>query len=89
MVKTNKEIVDRLESEAVIAAWDKGEDETNLIVTKCEDCRFREWHHIIEGNKIYCNKLKTMMEHDNFCSCGVKYNIDDEQRTCISFRGKK
>lgn len=43
MTKANKEIVDCLEDQAVIAAWDKGKDDSDLIATRCEDCRFRNW----------------------------------------------
>lgn len=45
MVKTNKEVVDRLENDAWVAAWDKGEDEIDpdCKIAKCENCRFRNW----------------------------------------------
>ena len=78
MAETNKEIVGCLENDAWVAAWDKGEDEPDSIVTRCEDCVFKDWRYIIEVNEIYCNKLKKVMEHNDFCSYGVRYNIDDE-----------
>lgn len=47
MAETNKEIVDCLENDAWVAAWDKGEDEIDpdRKVVRCEDCRFRNWDY--------------------------------------------
>lgn len=78
MAKTNKEIVGCLENDAWVAAWDKGEDETDLIVTRCEDCRFRNWGYQLKQNEVCCNKSGLIMRRDDFCSYGVRYNIDEE-----------
>lgn len=76
MAKTNQEIVDRLENDAVIAAWDKGEDDAGLIVTRCEDCCFRNWGYWPKQDEVRCNKSGLMMKRDDFCSYGVRYNIN-------------
>ena len=79
MAKTNKEVVDHLENEAVIAAWDKGEDDSDpdCKVARCEDCRFRNWDWF-KQDEVGCNKSGLIMRHDDFCSYGVRHNIDDE-----------
>ena len=80
MAKTNKEIVDCLENDAWVAAWDKGEDEIdpNHKIVRCEDCRFRNWVYWLKQDEVCCNKSGLIMKHDDFCSYGVRYNIDDE-----------
>lgn len=78
MAKTNKEIIDRLEDQAVIAAWDKGEDDSDLIATRCEDCRFRNWGYWLKQDEVCCNMNGLIMKRDDFCSYGVRYNIDEE-----------
>lgn len=80
MAKTNKEAVDRLENNAWVAAWDKGEDEIDPDCkgVKCENCRFRNWGYQLKQNEVCCNKSGLIMKRDDFCSYGVRYNIDDE-----------
>lgn len=78
MAKTNKEVVNRLEDQAVIAAWDKGKDDSDLIATRCEDCRFRNWGYQFKQDEVCCNMSGLIMKRDDFCSYGVRYNIDDE-----------
>ena len=80
MAKTNKEIVNHLENEAVIAAWDKGEDDSDpdCKVVRCEDCRFKNGGYWFKQNKVCCNKSGLIMKRDDFCSYGVRYNIDEE-----------
>ena len=78
MAKTNKEIVDCLENDAVVAMWDKGEDETNLIATRCEDCRFRNWGYWLKQDEVCCNKSGLIMKRDDFCSYGVRCDIDEK-----------
>ena len=91
MAKINKEIVNRLENDAQVAAWDKGEDEIDpdCKVVRCEDCRFRNQGYWLKQNEVYCNKSGLIMRHDDFCSYGVRYNIDDKQRKCACYRSKK
>ena len=80
MAKTNKEIVNHLENEAVIAAWDKGEDDSDpdCKVVRCEDCRFRNWGYWFKQDEVRCNKSGLIMKRDDFCSYGARYNIDEE-----------
>ena len=80
MGKTNKEAVDRLENDAWVAAWDKGEDEIdpNCKVVRCEDCRFRNRGYWLKQDEVCCNMSGLIMKRDDFCSYGVRYNIDDE-----------
>lgn len=80
MAKINKEVVDHLENEAVIATWDKGEDDSDpdCNIVKCENCRFRNWGYQLKQNEVCCNKSGLIMKHDDFCSYGVRHNIDDE-----------
>ena len=80
MAKTNKEVVNHLENGAWVAAWDKGEDEIDpdCKVVRCKDCRFRNRSYCLKQDEVYCNMSGLIMEHDDFCSCGVRYNIDDE-----------
>lgn len=80
MAKTNKEVVNHLENEAVIAAWDKGEDEIDpdREVVKCKSCRFRNRDYWLKQNEVCCNISGLIMKCDDFCSYGVRYNIDEE-----------
>lgn len=74
MTKMNKEIVDCLENEAVIAAWDKGEDEIDLDrqVVRCEDCRFSNWIYWLKQDEVCCNKFDLIMKCDDFCGYGAR-----------------
>ena len=80
MAKINKEVVDRLENGTWVAAWDKGEDEIDLDCkgVKCENCRFRNWGYQLKQNEVCCNMSGLIMKRDDFCSYGVRYNIDEE-----------
>ena len=80
MAKINKEVVNHLENETVIATWDRGENEIDpdCTIVKCENCRFRNWGYQLKQNEVCCNKYGLIMKHDDFCSYGVRYNIDDE-----------
>lgn len=80
MAKTNKEIVGCLENDAWVAAWDKGEDEIDAgrKIVRCEDCRFRNWDYWLKQDEVCCNMSGLIMKRDDFCSYGVRYNIDDE-----------
>ena len=80
MAKTNKEVVDRLENDTWVAAWDKGEDEIDpdCKIVKCENCRFRNWGYQLKQNEVCCSKSGLIMMRDDVCSYGVRYNIDDE-----------
>lgn len=80
MTKMNKEIVDCLENNAWVAAWDKGEDEIDpdCKIAKCENCRFRNWSYQLKQDEVCCSKFELIMRRDDFCSYGVRYNIDDE-----------
>ena len=80
MAKINKEVVNHLENEAVIAAWDRGEDDSDpdCKVVRCKDCRFRNWGYWFKQDEVRCNKSGLIMKRDDFCSCGVRYNIDDK-----------
>ena len=80
MAKINKEIVNHLENEAVIAAWDKGEDDSDpdCKVVRCKDCRFRNRGYWLKQDEVCCNKSGLIMKRDDFCGYGVRYNIDEE-----------
>ncbi len=80
MAKINKEVVNHLENEAVIAAWDKGEDDSDpdCKVVRCEDCLFRNRGYWLKQDEVCCNMSGLIMKRDDFCSYGMRYNIDDE-----------
>ena len=80
MAKINKEVVNHLENETVIAAWDRGEDEIDpdCTIVKCENCRFRNWGYWLKQDEVCCNKSGLIMKRDDFCSYEAWYNIDDE-----------
>ena len=77
MVKTNKEIVNHLENEAVIAAWDKGEDDSDpdCKVVRCENCIYHEpfpdtSHR--DKNSVYCSTFDLVKWKYGFCEAGTK-----------------
>lgn len=78
MAKTNREAVDHLENESVIAAWDKGEDDSNPDCkgAKCENCRFRNWGYWLKQDEVCCNMSGLIMKRDDFCSYGARYNVE-------------
>ena len=80
MAETNKEVVDCLENDAWVAAWDKGEDEIDPDhkIVRCEDCCFRNWDYWLKQDEVCCNMSGLIMKRDDFCSYGVRYNIDEE-----------
>lgn len=76
MAKTNKEIVDILENEAVIAAWDKGKDDSDpdYKVVRCEKCIYHEpfpktSHR--DKNSVYCSVFDLVKWDDGFCESGT------------------
>lgn len=77
MAKTNKEIVNHLENEAVIAAWDKGEDDSDpdCKVVRCKDCIYHEpfpdaSHR--DKNSVYCSTFDLVKWKYGFCEAGIK-----------------
>ena len=81
MAKTNKEIVNHLENEAVIAAWDKGEDDSDpdCKVVRCEDCIYHEpfpdaSHR--DNNSVYCSTFDLVKWKYGFCEAGTKKEED-------------
>lgn len=78
MTETNKEIVDCLENDAQVAAWDKGEDEIDpdCKVVRCEDCRFRNRGYWLKQDEVCCNMSGLIMKRDDFCSYGARYNVE-------------
>ena len=75
MAKTNKEIVDHFENEAVIAAWDKGEDEidSDRKVVRCKDCFHHEpyFDAVRQDELVYCIIYDTFKRCDGFCELGT------------------
>ena len=74
MAETNKEIVGRLENDAWVAAWDKGENEIDpdRKVVRCEDCRFGNWIYWLKQDEVCCNKFELIMKCDDFCGYGAR-----------------
>ena len=77
MAKTNKEIVDCLENDAWVAAWDKGEDEIDPDhkIVRCEDCIYHEpfpdaSHR--DKNSVYCSTFDLVKWKYGFCEAGTK-----------------
>lgn len=68
MAETNKKIADRLENDAVIHAWDKGKDDFELVLTRCEDCVHHEKYP--DDKWIYCIIYDTLKKRDGFCDQG-------------------
>lgn len=77
MVKTNKELVNSLEATAAVEAWDKG-NEFNEELIRCENCRFRNYDYWLKQDEVCCNMNGLIMKRDDFCSYGVRYDIDEE-----------
>lgn len=73
MAKTNKEIVNHLENEAVIAAWDKGEDDSDCKVVRCKDCVYHEpyFDSVYQDKLIYCIIYDTFKRCNGFCELGT------------------
>ena len=77
MAKINKEIVNHLENEAVIAAWDKGEDDSDpdCKVVRCKDCiyhkPFPDASHR-DKNSVYCSTFDLVKWKYGFCEAGTK-----------------
>ena len=75
MAKTNKEIVNHLENEAVIAAWDKGEDDSDpdCKVVRCKDCVHHEpyFDAVRQDELVYCIIYDTFKRCDGFCELGT------------------
>lgn len=75
MAKTNKEIVDCLENDAVIAAWDKGEDDSDLDckVVRCKDCIHHELYPDTgcRNDWVHCVTYDTFKRLDGFCELGT------------------
>ena len=78
MTEMNKEIVDCLENDAQVAAWDKGEDEIDpdCKVVRCEDCRFRNRGYWLKQDEVCRNMSGLIMKRDDFCSYGARYNVE-------------
>ena len=74
MTETNKEIVDCLENDTWVAAWDKREDEIDpdCKVVRCEDCRFRNRGYWLKQDEVCCNMSGLIMKRDDFC----RYNVE-------------
>lgn len=77
MAKTNKEIVDCLENDAVIAAWDKGENDSDPDSkhVRCENCIHHEKYS--DDKWVYCIIYDTLKKHDGFCDQGKKLKERD------------
>lgn len=75
----NKEIVNRLENDVVIATWDKGKDDSDpdCSVVRCEKCVHHEPHPdaLRRDRWVYCTIYDTFKRCDGFCELGT-----DERR---------
>lgn len=75
MAETNKEIVNCLENNAWVAAWDKGEDEIDpdRKVVRCKDCVHHEpyFDAVRQDKWVYCIIYDTFKRRDGFCELGT------------------